>query len=324
VDLPADLRTALDDALSAPVADLSAAVAGLITRYRANHPAGPEVILERPVDVLAYAAYRMPATYAAVRAALVQVARAAPALDPRSLVDLGGGTGAASWAATDAFTGLRDVVVHDQVPHALELGRRLAASRPALHGARWERWLAPAPVPGADLVTISYVLGELAEESQQALLAGVAAGAGAVLVVEPGTPAGFARVRSARQALRDAGLRIVAPCPHEAACPVAAPDWCHFAVRVNRSSLHRRVKGATLGYEDEKFSYVCAVRSPEPAQAVSRVLRHPVKRKGLVQLRLCTPQGQAVDELVAKRAAQRYRAARDIAWGDAWPVDLPR
>jgi ribosomal protein RSM22 (predicted rRNA methylase) len=140
--------------------------------------------------------------------------------------------------------------------------------------------------------------------------------------VEPGTPDGFARVLAARDVLRAAGLHIAAPCPHQADCPLASapPDWCHFASRVNRSPLHRRLKDADLGHEDEKFAYVIATDAPVPA-APARVLRHPQKRKGLVTLQLCTPDDGVRQALVSKRQGADYRAARDVAWGDAWPLD---
>jgi ribosomal protein RSM22 (predicted rRNA methylase) len=325
VDLPADLREAIEGALGAtPVAELGPAVEGLIARYRSPAEPGPEAILARPVDVLAYAAYRMPATYAAVLAALTQLAVAVPEpWHPRRLLDLGGGTGAAVWAATDVFGGLPEMTVLDRVPEALGLGRRLAAARPALRSVQWTQWrhgTDAAAIPPADLVTISYLLGELPEPERDRLVAAAGSGAGAVVVVEPGTPAGHLRVLAARDALLAAGLHIVAPCPHAGQCPIRSPDWCHFAVRVNRSALHRRAKGATLGHEDEKFSYVAAVRDPGPASgpAAARVLRHPVYGKGLVRLRLCAPGGDAEEVIVSKRQGERYRAARDLAWGDTW------
>jgi hypothetical protein len=33
-------------------------------------------------------------------------------------------------------------------------------------------------------------------------------------------------------------------------------EWRHFATRFERSSLHRCIKNAELGHEDEKYSYV--------------------------------------------------------------------
>ena len=62
--------------------------------------------------------------------------------------------------------------------------------------------------------------------------------------------------------LAAAGAHVIAPCPHAADCPLAAADWCHFAQRIERTKIHRSVKGAELGYEDEKFSYIAVARHP--------------------------------------------------------------
>ena len=96
-------------------------------------------------------------------------------------------------------------------------------------------------------------------------------------------------------------------------CPLAAPDWCHFAARVERSSLHRRIKEGALGYEDEKYSYVALTRDPV-LPAASRVLRRPVHHPGLIELQLCTPDGIAPLR-VTKRDREAFRAARKADWG---------
>ena len=146
-----------------------------------------------------------------------------------------------------------------------------------------------------------------------------AARARTVAVVEPGTPDGYRRVLAARDELLAAGLTVVAPCPHDDVCPLGTDDWCHFAARVNRSSRHRRLKSGDLGHEDEKFALVVAVRSATRAHAANRVVRHPLQRKGLVTLRLCTGEGGVTDRPVPKSRRDDYRAARDTSWGDAWP-----
>jgi ribosomal protein RSM22 (predicted rRNA methylase) len=183
-------------------------------------------------------------------------------------------------------------------------------------------WPGEAPLPSTDLVTISYLLGELAPEAAGDLVARACARAGVVLVVEPGTPAGHRRVIEARSVMIERGLRIVAPCPHAGACPMSARhDWCHFASRINRSALHRRLKAGELAYEDEKFSYV--VGSAFSTGVVSgRVVRHPVFRKGLVALSVCSADGGLAQELVSKRQGARYRSARDARWGSSWPPQL--
>jgi ribosomal protein RSM22 (predicted rRNA methylase) len=309
-----DLEAALEAVLG-PGAELAPAVAALSAAYRSG--GRPGEVLGTETAARAYAAFRMPATYAAVRAALL----AAPDLRPGSLLDLGGGTGAAVWAAVAALPSLRTARVLDGSTQALALGRALAAGAPdpVLAGATWTRARWPADLPAADLVTMAYFLGELEPAEQVAAVTAAAERAPAVAVVEPGTPAGFRDLLRARDTLVATGLRVVAPCPHDDACPwTAGPDWCHFAARLPRSSRHRQVKGGTLGWEDEKFSYVVAVRDGD-ARADGRIVRHPYRRKGLVELTVCAAEPGIDRVLVSKRRGADYKAARDAGWGDPWP-----
>ncbi|WP_181797307.1 small ribosomal subunit Rsm22 family protein, partial [Streptomyces sp. WELS2] len=211
--------------------------------------------------------------------------------------------------------------VLDWAEPALAVGRRLTAAHPALKDARWQRARigADLALDDTDLVTVSYVLNELAEPDRAALVDAAARAARTVVIVEAGTPAGYARVIEARDRLIRAGFHIAAPCPHSAACPIApGTDWCHFSARVGRSSLHRQVKGGSLAYEDEKFSYIAATRLPaEPAPA--RVVRRPQIRKGQVLLDLCETDERLRRSTVTKRHGDLYKAARDAEWGDAWP-----
>ncbi|MFG3296117.1 small ribosomal subunit Rsm22 family protein [Streptomyces sp. NPDC048179] len=316
------LRAALSAVLDGlPPKQAASAVERLIASYRGATPTDAPILRDR-ADVVAYAAYRMPATFEAVRSALDAFADAVPeGWAPGSHVDVGGGTGAATWAVTDTWAGERPVTVLDWAEPALALGRELAAANPALRDAKWQRSRigAALTIESTDLVTVSYVLNELDEAARTALVDAAAAAARAVVIVEAGTPAGYARIIEARDRLIAAGFHIAAPCPHSAACPIVpGTDWCHFSARVSRSSLHRQVKGGSLAYEDEKFSYVAATRFP-PVPAPARVVRRPQIRKGQVLLDLCEPDEQLRRTTVTKRHGNLYKAARDAAWGDAWP-----
>lgn len=306
------LGEALDAATrGVPVAQLTAAVRRLSERYRQESPAS-DPLMSSATDVLAYAAYRMPATYAACRAALSFLP---PAVAVSSVLDLGGGTGAVAWAVDSLWPDARTTIA-EQVPAARSLGVELAASGPSVTAIPWQLG-APLEVT-ADLVSASYVLSELTEAQQDSLVSlALSRARSAVLLIEPGTPGGYRRILRARGQVLAAGWQIAAPCPHASECPLVSSDWCHFAVRVPRSALHRQIKGGELSYEDEKFSYLLAV-APDVAvlESASRVLRHPVKRKGLVELTLCRPDGSAGREIVSKKQGPRYRAARDVAWGD--------
>ncbi|GAA4921908.1 small ribosomal subunit Rsm22 family protein [Streptomyces coeruleoprunus] len=319
------LRAALAGLLDGlPPTKAAQAVDRLIASYRGTTPTDAPVLRDR-TDVAAYAAYRMPATFEAVRSALDALREAAPAWTPATHTDVGGGTGAASWAVAEAWEGPEAprTTVLDWAEPALALGRELAGASgiDSLRDTTWRRARigAALKLDDTDLVTVSYVLKELTPEDRAALVAEAARAAQAVVVVEPGTPDGYERIITARDQLIAAGLRVAAPCPHSAACPIEpGTDWCHFSARVSRSSLHRQVKGGSLAYEDEKFSYVVATRFPV-APAAARVVRRPQIRKGQVLLDLCTAEEGLRRDTVTKRHGQLYKEARDAEWGDPWP-----
>lgn len=327
----AELRDALALAVrGVPEQELAAATSELVDRYRSVAAASAPILATR-TRVLAYASYRMPATHAALVRVLAAVADTAPGLTPRSLLDIGGGTGAAAWAAAGVFDSLERITVVDQATEALDLGRRLTESTaagsvaPALRTARFDHAaIGSLPEGIADLVTVSYVLSELTAGQQSSVVREAQQRGPVVVIAEPGTPDGYLRVLSARDALLASGWRLLGPCPHSAKCPLPQGDWCHFAARVNRSAEHRRLKGGELSYEDEKFSWVAAahpdvVGSLAVQPGSGRILRHPVKRKGFVEFRVCRPDESVGREVVSKKAGARYRAARDAAWGDELP-----
>ena len=202
-------------------------------------------------------------------------------------------------------------------PEMVAAGRELALPR-----ARWIHGDLAAATGPAELVLASYVLGEL----DDARVEGIAAqlweqATDTVAFVEPGTPAGYRRILRARAAVIAADGSTVAPCPHDLPCPLPADDWCHFAIRLPRSKLHRRAKGAELGYEDEKFSYAVLSRTPVP-KAAARIIRQPQIRSGHVHLVTSEPDG-IHQRTVSRKQGDRFREARGAAWGDSLEPPSP-
>ncbi|MBZ5576631.1 MAG: small ribosomal subunit Rsm22 family protein [Acidobacteriia bacterium] len=257
--------------------------------------------------VAAYLATRMPATYAAAEAVLREL-RDHPIT---SVLDIGSGAGAASLAALRWFPELNPITW-------IERDTALAAAAreflPHVH-LRSENFQRLAEFPPHDLVIAAYSLGET--PSADVALRLWQAARVALVVIEPGTTRGFSLVRDVRDRLLARGAHMLAPCPAAGPCPMTAPDWCHFAARVQRTSLHRRLKDAELNYEDEKFSYVALVREPA-ALAPSRIVRRPRHQPGLIVLETCTPRGLETAR-ATKRDRDLFRAARQAAWGDAFP-----
>jgi ribosomal protein RSM22 (predicted rRNA methylase) len=314
------LRAAIDRVLSGiPRSELASASAALTERYRGERTG--EQLVRTAVDAAAYAAARLPATFAAIRAAM----QAIPDFAPESMLDVGAGSGAATWAAAAHWPSIVDYVLLDADPKMLTVGRQLRAADPRQPSGEWH-WqngdIGAAAFGKHDLVVAGYALGELDSKRRIAAAQAMwAATTGVLLVVEPGTPAGFAVVRELRDALIAAGATLSAPCPHERKCPMSGNDWCHFSARVQRSALHRQVKGAELSYEDEKFSYVAFTRHT-PERAAGRVLRHPGRPPKRVELVACTDSG--LRNITIGRSHPEYRTAKKLNWGSEIPATLLR
>ena len=242
-----------------------------------------------------------------------------PDFAPRSLLDIGAGPGTASWAAADAFPTLANFALLDANPVLRSLALQFAKGNSRFNAASYQLGSARALLEGAgeaDLVIASYLIGEFGEIERRDLVDAMwARTRDTLLIVEPGTPTGYARIIAARAQLIVSGAHVAAPCPHDRACPLSAPDWCHFAQRLPRSRAHMQMKGAEVPFEDEKFSYVILTRAP-PVQRPSRVLAPPIVGKAEIAAKLCTPDGLAFAK-VARRDKAAYAEARRWAWGDA-------
>ena len=316
-DLPAELTAALDAKLHGLSRNDAAARAAIISQtYRDGGGSGA---IRSETDALAYALARMPATYAAVTASLNALREIRPEFGPKTLLDVGAGPGTASWAAAEAFSSLQDFALLDANSALRSLALELVSGSARLRDAKYHRGEARAALADAepaDLVIASYVINEIGESERGALAALMwQKTRDTLLVVEPGTPAGYARIIALRAQLIAAGAHVAAPCPHDGVCPLVAPDWCHFTQRLPRSQAHKQLKSAELAYEDERFSYVALTRAPV-ARHPARVLAQPVVGKVEVTAKLCTPEGLAIAK-VPRRAKADYAAARRWRWGDA-------
>ena len=342
--LPFDLQEAIERQTERHDARaLAHATSALSDRYReANFG---QAAMRGAVDYAAYLAVRMPATYAAVNAALGQARLLAPEVQIRSVLDLGAGPGTASWAASEVFSDLQRVVCIERDAQLCQLGRELMSQveSEALRDAEWHTAALeqPLPVGEFDLVVLSYSLGELAaKQADDVLRRAWHSTAQWLAVIEPGTKPGYANVARARELLVALGAHLLAPCPHEFQCPMQGTekltsadhslrplplaekaelrpgDWCHFSVRLERSGEHRRLKSGELGYEDEKFSYVIASRQ-ECTRAAARVVRHPMRYSGYTQSELCTPEGLQ-RRTVTRSQKEDWRRVRKTNWGDGW------
>lgn len=312
--IPPDLRAAIDRHLTE---NLSGSLVGKTARMSENYRQGGGS--GGTLDLGAYLVARLPATYAAVCFCLEELARRRPQFSPRTLLDAGSGPGTAAWAAISVYSSLSAVTFLDNNQKFLKLASSLAAQGEnlALQGARV---LAadlgkPPDDVAADLVIAAYALAELpAAKAGEIATALWKACEDTLVVIEPGTPQGFARIREVRSALLAQGAHLIAPCTQENACPMQPPDWCHFSVRLPRRREHMHAKQATVPFEDEKFSYLIASRQPSELHR-SRILSPPADGKAEIRFKLCGANGLS-EQGVARRDKAAYKRVRKLRWGD--------
>lgn len=317
-DLPPDLKAALAAKAEGLSRVDAAKRAGAISEnYRGG---GTSVLIRTEADALAYALARMPATYAAISASLDALRGQHPDFAPATLLDIGAGPATASWAAAQAFDSLENFAAIDANAALRALacdsveGSRLAS----LRYVQSDVLAGLAAMESADLVIASYVINELGDAARDTLADLMwQKTRNTLLVVEPGTPKGYERILALRARLIAQGAHVIAPCPHDRACPLIAPDWCHFSQRLSRSRAHKQLKGAEVPFEDERFIYVALSRSPKMGNA-ARVLAQPALNKVAVNAKLCTTTGLSFIS-VPRRDKTAYAAARRWDWGDAVP-----
>lgn len=269
------------------------------------------------IDLGAYLTARMPATYAAVVRILTQVSAIAEGFAPRSVLDVGAGPGTASWAVLARWPEISEVSMIEADARFVTLAEELAAQSEisALQLAKIIKGKMGESEAKAELVIAAYVFAELEERAAgEAALKLWAQCEHMLVIVEPGTPRGFARIRNARAALLAAGAQLVGPCTHDEKCPMSGKDWCHFTQRLARSREHMHAKAATVPFEDEPFSWI-AVSRVKYKVPVARIMAPPVTTKIGVSLKLCNAQG-LVTHQIASRDKQAYKQAKKLEWGD--------
>lgn len=311
MQFPPELAQALEALLEGvPRKDLAVAAKAMSAGYRQGETSQPIITA---LQATAYAVSRMPATFAASAAVFARLAEVMPDFAPHSLLDVGAGTGAASWAAVTQWPDIGAITMLDRNPALRTLARRLVDSGPLVKAEILAGDLS-SEKPKADLVVASYVLAELPPDRAASTARDLwQCAQGALVLIEPGTPDGFARIRAARAALIEAGAHVAAPCTHDNVCPMSGDDWCHFSQRLPRSRDHMLLKDATVPFEDERYAYV-VVTGAKLARG-ARIIEPPLEAKPGITLPLCDGEGLR-NQFIARRDKDGFKRVRKLGWGD--------
>ena len=318
----------------------------------------------------AFAAFRAPAVYAATSRVLSEAVHAASSLgwdlgaELGSTLDVGSGTCASTWGVNavlpSALTSALTLI--EPSPAMAACGMDILPDDPDLLDVLSSRVALSSSTQPHDLVLASYALCDTPETPLvDATLASMwDATAKIMVVIEPGTPKGFANILRARDVVRAAGNGVImAPCMHAGPCPMAGNlerilspkkdkeeeeeeeeegvdsrylrSWCHFPQLYVRTPFQRAAKRASTSYSREKFSFLVVAKAdalPSGAGAErarsAKIVSAPLKRGKHVIMDLCTDEG-GLDRVVVTKGKSptraMYRSIRKAKWGDN--VEVP-
>ncbi|MFM2422896.1 MAG: hypothetical protein RL291_1426 [Pseudomonadota bacterium] len=310
--LPSHVLSAIEaEFVHRPRASIMAGQSQLSEAYRSGRPSSEAVRTDEAA--LAYVAARMPATFASMTRALEEIEVLCPDFQPSSVLDIGAGPGTATFAAMNRWQSIENARFIEPNSAMRAIAQRLFATGPLKPD--FAETLGTAPV---DLALFGYVLVEQPLAQAVRNVEATLAVSRMTVIVEPGTPEGFARINAIREAVRhNKTHHILAPCTHSVACPMRDGQWCHFNVRLPRTRLHQSIKAAEAPFEDERFTYLVLSRDP-PSDATgtwSRTMADPRATKATVTLKVCNADG--LGELaIPTRDRPAAKHAKGTSWGD--------
>jgi ribosomal protein RSM22 (predicted rRNA methylase) len=247
--------------------------------------------LDDPALRNAYLRYHLPLN--AVRGTFVlgQILEVHPSVGALTeVVDLGAGPGSASLASLLSLPGdmPRKYLLHDRSRAGLALARRLLArcteGSPTDSGSvKISTRVGSLPrlprIPRQALVWLSMVVNELEAASRRGFdtevflghLAKAVEPPSVVIIVEPALRSpGRDLLRLHDLALRSGAWRVLAPCTHQASCPLLSGrdrSWCHFHFRWKAPPFVREVADPLgLDHAQPSVAYLALERLVGPSR----------------------------------------------------------
>lgn len=318
MELPINLKQELEKLLQGTKQrDLKEISENITKTYKNKTETGKKLVTKKE-EILTYANVRMPATYCAVYSAIEYTMQLIDC-KVKTLIDVGAGTGAAAWAASEILE-IQDITSYEREEEMISLGKKLMkTSDTNFKNAKWIKLdiTEERIKEKADLVIASYSLNELTEEKRKSVIENLWNITNKILIiVEPGTPKSFEEILEIRENLVNRGATVIAPCTHREKCKIKkGEDWCHFSCRIQRSGAHRKIKNAELPYEDEKFIYIAFSKENLEKREYQRIIDRPKIEKGYVKLKLCTKDG-IENKVITKKDKEIYKNAKKLKWGD--------
>ncbi|OSD06141.1 Rsm22-domain-containing protein [Trametes coccinea BRFM310] len=282
-------------------------------KYKSGRAAGKHSLR----DATAFATVALPSHYAAIYAVLDHVKqRLGPEWQVERVIDWGAATGSGLWASGHTFQGnsherhspdmaeiqisqtsLSSYLGIDKREGLVRIGKRLI--RDVEMGGldvAWQKSFHEDNIvdrtDGAKVLAMSaFLLSSLPSPIERKALVKEMWDSGAEVMIlidhdfEAVAEARLQFLKLGQKELEDPsseqyplrGSHVVAPCPHDGACPLYQPGHsklvCSFSQRLQRPEFVRKTKHSGTGHENMDYSYVVIRRGPRPSPATTKVGR---------------------------------------------------
>lgn len=316
MDLPIEIKSHIENELNnISKKELQYNAETISLNYRNNEGQGKRMLKSKQ-EAIAYAISRMPATFGAVYNSLKHTLEICKA-DINTLADIGAGTGTASIAANELLE-LEKIECFEREEAMRAIGQKIFNSYNELGiKTNWKKYDVNTDKINDkyDLVITSYMINEIEETNIEVVIDKLWDTTNKILlIVEPGTMQGYRNIMRAKQRIRERGGKIIAPCMSEK-CKLPKDDWCNFSCRVQRTKIHKELKGGNVPYEDEKYIYISATKEEFDKKEKNRILRHPMIYSGYVKLKVCNKE-EIKEIIISKKDKEKFKIARKADTGD--------
>ncbi len=315
--LPADIQEQIELMLTEhPRTILKQRAEEFQTEYRQAKIGKKDPIIDT-YAALAYACVRMPNTYQVASYVCDEWQKRAVDIDIHDVLDIGTGTGAVLHNIYARYPNIHMTALEPN-PFMRDLASKFLSNDAHI---TWQasNFNHHKDDKSYDLVTAGYVLNEMTGDLSAAIHRLWTFTKKYLILIETGTPKGFEIISKARDIVLANNGHILAPCPHQYACPLvdkAETRWCHFEQRVARTKIHKDLKNdATRGYEDEPFIYLIASRGKPQNNISGDRLISRVHGTKILSADICTQDGE-YKRLQMSRRDHLYPILRRAEWGD--------
>jgi len=326
INLPEKVSEAITTILSsARYSDWLVHAQNLHTRYMNREKGKNANFVEESQDAAAYLGLRVPATYAQIYSALLQIQESIPSWEPTSLLDVGCGPGTGMWTAKSIWPSITEVVNVDQEKDFLSLGKQIAEMTDLSVSVTWLqqniRSLKRKHDESYDLIIVANVLNELEQKEGVKVLKEIYAKCtGVMIVLEPGTSYGYAIIQKVAKDFSKAENLIS---PYVANSFVRSDEyWIHFSQRFIRPLFQRHIRQKmresdlmASNWEETKYAYVAIGKMESEKTVWGRCIGEVKKYKGYLEVPILT-KDEIVHKKILKRNKKEYAFVKKLEWGE--------